>query len=106
MDGINIWADTVAEYEINDLEDVDIYLQLLRNADGVKDSESADSATAESGVAISAMNPKTGDYEPIFTDSDTLSSEELSRYIRDDKLTLKYSTSSSNVVPNIIVRGK
>ncbi len=45
---------------------------------------------------VHAYNLETGGYDPIFVDSDTVSEEELKKYMKDGALILKYTPSDMN----------
>lgn len=57
---------------------------------------------------VSAYNPETGDYDPIFTDSKTLSGNDLKKYMSGNIIVLRYDTVNpgySVYIPRIIARG-
>lgn len=58
---------------------------------------------------VYAYNVEKGDYEPIFTDGNILSGQELKKYMLDDVIVLKYMQASSGYgayIPRISARGE
>lgn len=58
---------------------------------------------------VEAYNPQSGEYEPIFTDNNLLTEENLKKYLVDDVLVLRYRTNAVEeevYIPRISAKGE
>lgn len=56
----------------------------------------AGTLSSESFVKVQILNPSTGDFDDIFTDSDVVSASELEPYVKENSFTLRYARETSS----------
>ncbi len=80
---------------IKTLEDVDFGKEVMLSYGSAKYAD------------VSAYNPETDEYEPIFTESSILSGEDLKKYVSGNILILRYTSDSMYecYMPRIVARG-
>lgn len=79
-------------------------VRYLRNRSNLSDASGNNYDYGEY-ANVEALNIETGLYEPIFTDSDTISGETLDKYIYMNSLTLRF-TGNGNIMPVISAEGE
>lgn len=98
------YTDTVCSYYLD--PSLHISRLIIRRFDNDPEGNYWDK---EMEAKVYALNPETGEFDPVFVDSEELAGEELSRYLTDGVLILQYDIDDDykyGELPSISARGE